>query len=190
MNKLKIAAVLAAAISCPVSADQFSDAVCNAMASAADRAQCKREAHQQELIVEGERLRYEAAEARRKAEEAKQAQADQNSEFNKTKYGEKCGGDFDCWAAGMPGYFRASWTCDKMIEDGAKYQAKWRSSDHYVKRYNPANLGKSYHSFVIGYGGNELLYQNGFGGWHRMNYICWFDVLQNKPIAIDVTKRE
>lgn len=172
-------------------ADQFEDAVCNAMPTAIEKARCRKEMNADEWRSEREREIYEASEKRRQEETAAKAANSQRSAFDENTYGPECGADFDCWASTIdpPDYNVSGKMCDKAIENSAKYQARWLGDKHYPNYYNPAKMGKHYHSFVVGFGGSEVLYQNGFSAWRRVNYICWYDTLLRKPIAVDVVER-
>ncbi|WP_067986188.1 hypothetical protein [Neptuniibacter pectenicola] len=170
-------------------ADKWDLMVCDAFTDPAEKQQCASKA---KAKIHKERMQAQLlkeSEERLAAEESRASKDSTKQGANKIIYSEKCQSDFDCWASSMPGINRASWTCDKLIEDSAKYQAKWLDGSHYPKAYNPKALGKNYHGLVIGYGGSDVLYQNGFGAWRRMNYICWFDTIQNKPIDLYIIER-
>lgn len=172
---------LALALSCfqVTAADKFELAVCNAISDTASKQECLSELKQRDTIKQRKEEAYAASEARRKAQ--------------RELYGEQCGTDFDCWVKSRT----REWTFDKdayspcisQIEASARYQARWVDNWGELKfpKYFKPGSTQGYHSHVIGYGGDMIELQNGFGAWQRHSYICWFDTVSNKILSIEIT---
>ena len=82
-----------------------------------------------------------------------------------------CRNDLQCW--GEKHALRATFVCEPLIESFAKYAHNWTDGWFGAKlerfRWNDRTKGS------ISYSGDEIEFQNGFGGWQKMTYWCHYD---------------
>lgn len=179
MKLLPLIFILAAA---EASADKWDLMVCETEENEAVKTQCISDA---KAKIESERKQKELlreSEKRLAAEQAREQDANRI-------YGEQCQNDFDCWVNSKSDLLQdidAKSKCDQLIERHAKYQFKWNDgwgTFKYSRIYKPQ---KGMHSYTVGYAGDAVLFQNGFGAWQPHSYLCWYDYLQKDVISIKV----
>jgi hypothetical protein len=108
---------------------------------------------------------------------AERAVADANKEAD-------CRQDLQCW--GDKHLIAAGVWCRDSIEKLAKYQAEWtdRWYEQKFSRFRWADRTKG----TLGYTGDKVKFQNGFGAWSPMTYSCEFDPLAAKVLKVDASE--
>ncbi|KXJ55168.1 MAG: hypothetical protein AXW15_07830 [Neptuniibacter sp. Phe_28] len=176
-------AILTAALllSTHANADKWDFMVCDAFTDSAEKRQCISKA---KAKIHKERTQ---AELLKKSEErlAAEKQRHKSSTSSSVVYSKKCKDNFTCWVnekSNMLEDMDAKIACSKAIQMHAKYQHKW-SGMKYPRFYRPTS---GMHPLTVGYGGDNIMFQNGFGVWQPHSYLCWYDYLQNSIISVSV----
>ena len=121
-----------------------------------------------------------AAEAAR--QESERLAKLQAAEEEKRK-AEECRKDIQCW--GDKYSFGATASCKKVIPTLAKYTHEWTDSWSEVKfpRFRWADEAKG----TVTYLGDKIRFQNGFGAWQNMTYLCTYDPQSGKVLDAKAT---
>lgn len=96
-----------------------------------------------------------------------------------------CQKDLKCWGEKHAGM--AAVRCQTAVEREAQYQAEWTDSWAEVKfpRFGWADQEKG----TLNYFGDKVKFQNGFGAWKHMIYVCTYDPKSEVVLSVLVTPR-
>ena len=94
---------------------------------------------------------------------------------------EQCRKDVVCW--GLENIVDAIVNCNPEIEKQAKYSFKWTDS-WLEQEYSRYSWGET--KDVINYYGDTLKFQNGFGAWQNVIYVCQFDTVKKIVLKVGV----
>ena len=83
----------------------------------------------------------------------------------------QCRQDLQCW--GDKHLLKATFACQPMIENLAKYDYEW--TDGWLEAKLQRFRWKDRKTGTLSYTGNRVKFQNGFGAWQRITYWCHFD---------------
>ena len=83
----------------------------------------------------------------------------------------QCRQDLQCW--GDKHLLKATFACQPMIENFAKYDYEW--IDGWLEAKLERFRWKDRKTGTLSYTGKKVKFQNGFGAWQRMTYWCHFD---------------
>lgn len=89
----------------------------------------------------------------------------------KAKEKAACREDLQCW--GEEHMFMAGSYCQPLIEDRAKYSAKWTDSwaEPKISHFRWRDKEDGLVTFI----GDKVQFQNGYGAWQPMTYECDYD---------------
>lgn len=76
--------------------------------------------------------------------------------------------------------------CPKLVERMAKYGFQWVEGLT-VFKIEPRHE-KTEKSHLVKFFGDKVKFQNGFGAWSNMVYVCTFDLSQRKIVDVNVFK--
>lgn len=71
--------------------------------------------------------------------------------------------------------------CQRLVENQARFDYEWTNSMTVGPRFE-LNKWKDKKNLIITYAGDNIKFQNGFGAWSNMKYICDYDVDAQKAI--------
>ena len=77
--------------------------------------------------------------------------------------------------------------CRDAVEKQAKYDFEWM--DSMLDTKFPSYLTKTKARGVLTVGGDKLKFQNGFGAWQYMKYLCDYDIKNKKVLGVRVFPR-
>ena len=103
-----------------------------------------------------------------KADAQKQAQEAKAAAARKAK---ECRQDLKCWSDKLT--FDATVACKPKIEGRAKYDYKWTDGLLHPTFVKIGWADKK--AGVVNFFGDQIQFQNGFGNWMRMTYMCTYD---------------
>lgn len=92
---------------------------------------------------------------------------------------EACRKDVVC--SGKKFQITAEIRCSIAVEQLAKYDFRWTDTGYETKFDRVLWIREPY---VIGYRGDKIQFQNGFGAWVRHNYLCEFDTSTEKATGV------
>lgn len=100
------------------------------------------------------------------------------------KSAEDCLKDLDCVADKTDWWSGADVRCASHIEARASYSARWTEGFLEWKFDRVALQPPEYKT--LRFTGNKVEFQNGFGAWRRMDYVCFYDPVDEAVIGVDV----
>ena len=93
-----------------------------------------------------------------------------------------CRQDVQCW--GEKHHLDAENLCPRLVEGWARFDYEWTDGftdwkfDNWVWQDRPAG--------IIRYMGNNVKFQNGFGAWQRMHYMCDYNTETGNARVVQV----
>lgn len=121
-----------------------------------------------------------AAEAAAKAKAEAEAQA---AQIKAEEEAARCRRDLGCWAEKH--YATAAYDCKKSLESMAKNDVRW--TDGFLEPKFPKYKWISIDKGIVGYIGDKVQFQNGFGAWVNYAYMCHYDT--ERKMVVDVTAK-
>ncbi len=93
---------------------------------------------------------------------------------------EKCKTDPIC----VPNSGEAEYHCSNAIENRARFQSKWVNG-WTEPRFQGITWRKGERKEILMFG-NNVMFQNGFGAWKRIDYSCTYNALANFVVDVDI----
>lgn len=97
----------------------------------------------------------------------------------------ECRKSLQCW--GDRHHVNASVDCENAVEREAKFQAEW--TDGMLETKFPRMLWADQSLGTLTYGGDKVKFQNGFGAWQTMTYLCTYSPDHKKVLQVIVVPR-
>ena len=132
-----------------------------------------------DATAEARKIQERQAKQEQKAtQEAVQALAEAEKERLEMFAG--CRGDAECW--NKKHFLDADLKCARLVESWAKYDYEW--TDGWTEKkfdlwgWADRDVG------ILRYTGEQIKFQNGFGAWQRMYYVCDYNTETEQAVAV------
>ena len=100
------------------------------------------------------------------------------------KSAKDCLKDLDCVADKTDWWSGADARCASHIEARASYSARW--TDGFLElKFDRVSLQPPEYQ-TLRFKGNKVEFQNGFGAWRRMEYVCFYDPIDQTVMSVEV----